>query len=399
MRYFLGKITLFTVVALSLFTERATAQIGTGDLDGRVNTVFTAIPFLRINPDGRTSGMGDVGIATAVDAGALYHNVAKLAYAPSDVGLSITYTPWLKELVSDIFIAQVAGYKKIDDLQSIGLSLRYFSLGNITFTDIGGAETGNYNPNEFAIDLGYARKLSDNFSTGITLKYVRSDLASGQEVGTGNIINAAQAVAADLGFYYHKPDMTIGGKSAELSLGAAITNIGNKVSYTQDDTKDFIPTNLGIGSNLKLQLNDHNSLAFALDINKLLVPTPDSTFNNDPTNPENPRNKPLISGMFGSFGDAPGGFSEEMQELMYSVGLEYWYNNQFAVRAGYFNEHRLKGNRKFLTLGLGLHYSIFGLNFSYIVPTSSQRNPLDNTLRFSLTFDFDGKGSGSDALE
>lgn len=402
MRYFLGKITLFTVVALSLLTENATAQIGTGDLDGRVNTVFTAIPFLRINPDGRTSGMGDVGIATAVDAGALYHNIGKLAYAPSDVGLSVTYTPWLRELVSDIFIAQIAGYKKINDLQSIGLSLRYFSLGNITFTDIAGTETGNYNPNEFAIDLGYSRKLSDNFSTGLTLKYVRSDLASGQEVSTGNIINAAQAVAADLGFFYTNPEMTIGGKPAELSIGAAITNIGNKVSYTQDDTKDFIPTNLGLGSNLRLDLNEHNSIAIALDINKLMVPTPDSSFNTINGNldsPDNPRNKPLLSGMFGSFADAPGGFSEEMQELMYSVGLEYWYNKQFAVRAGYFNEHRLKGNRKFLTLGLGLRYSVFGFNFSYIVPTTSQRNPLDNTLRFSLTFDFDGKGSGSDILE
>jgi hypothetical protein len=398
MKYYLGTITLFLVVALS-FSPHVAAQIGVGDLDGRVNTVFTAIPFLRINPDTRTGAMGDVGIATDVDASALYHNVAKLAYAPSNAGLTVNYTPWLKELVSDIFIAQVAGYVKLDDLQSIGLSARYFSLGNINFTDITGQDIGSFSPNEFAIDLGYARKLSTNFSTGITLKYVRSDLASGQDIGAGNIVNAAQAVAADLGFFYRNPDLTIGGKSAELSLGAAITNIGNKVSYTQDDTKDFIPTNLGIGSNLKFELDEHNTLAIAFDINKLMVPTPDSSFNNNPTDPENPRNKPLISGMFGSFGDAPGGFSEEMQELMYSVGLEYWYNKQFAVRAGYFNEHRLKGNRKFLTLGVGLRYSVFGLNFSYIVPTTSQRNPLDNTLRFALTFDFNGAGSAKEILE
>ena len=398
MKYYLGTIALFLVVALS-FSPRVAAQVGVGDLDGRVNTVFTAIPFLRINPDTRTGAMGDVGIATDVDASALYHNVAKLAYAPSNAGLTVNYTPWLKELVSDIFIAQLAGYVKLDDLQSIGLSARYFSLGNINFTDITGQDIGSFSPNEFAIDLGYARKLSTNFSTGITLKYVRSDLASGQDIGAGNIVNAAQAVAADLGFFYRNPDLTIGGKSAELSLGAAITNIGNKVSYTQDDTKDFIPTNLGIGSNLKFELDEHNTLAVAFDINKLMVPTPDSSFNNNPTDPENPRNKPLISGMFGSFGDAPGGFSEEMQELMYSIGLEYWYNKQFAVRAGYFNEHRLKGNRKFLTVGVGLRYSVFGLNFSYIVPTTSQRNPLDNTLRFALTFDFNGDGSAKEILE
>ena len=379
---------IFAVLFACLLTgESILAQISTDDLDGRrVNTVFTAIPFLRINPDGRTGGMGDVGLATEADPSAIYHNASKLAFAPHDLGLGLTYTPWLRQLVDDIYIAHLAGYKRIDDIQTLGLSLRFFSLGSIQFTDIRGDDQGQYRPSEFAFDLAYARKLGDNFSTGITLKYVRSDLAKGQEVGSGNIVRAAQAVAADVSFYYeNEHDILYGGKWA---VGTAITNIGNKVSYTQEDTRDFIPINLGVGSTFELNLDDYNSLTFAFDINKLMVPTPDLS---DSTAAF--RDKPLLSGMFGSFGDAPGGVSEELQELMYSFGVEYWYNKQFAVRAGHFNEHQLKGNRKYITLGLGLRYSTFGLNFSYIVPTSSQRNPLDNTLRFSLTFDFDGNGN------
>lgn len=393
MMHLFSKSATAFALALLFIGNFAAAQISTSDLDGRVNTVFTAIPFLRINPDGRTGGMGDVGIATAVDPAAMYHNVSKLAFAPHKVGVSLTYTPWLKELVNDIYVAYLSGYTRIDDLQSVGLSFRYFSLGSIQFTDISGGVIADYNPNEFAVDLGYARKLSDRFSTGITLKYVRSDLGRVDVGGSGNSVRPAQAVAADVGFYYRNSDMKVGGRDAELSLGAAITNVGNKVSYTQDDTKDFIPINLGLGSNFKMKLDEYNSLAFALDVNKLLVPTPDTSY--DATDPENPRNKSLLSGIFGSFADAPNGFKEEMQEIMLSVGAEYWYNDLFAVRMGYFNEHKLKGNRKFLSVGLGLRYSAFGFNFSYIIPTSDQRNPLDNTLRFSLTFDFD-KGDNND---
>ncbi len=386
------KATLLVLVGLLLTLETTVvqAQISTNDLDGRVNTVFTSIPFLRINPDGRTGGMGDVGLATDPDGASIYHNGSKLAFAKKEIGISLTYTPWLRELVDDIYIAHLSGYKKINDLQSIGLSLRYFSLGNIKFTNIDGDDIGEYNPNEFAFDLAYARKLSPNFSTGITLKYVRSDLARGQEVGSGNIIKAAQAVAADVSFYYEKDlDLMPGG--SRLTIGSAITNIGNKVSYTEDETRDFIPINFGIGVGYKMYIDDYNSILVSADINKLMVPTPDPM---DTTGEY--RKKPLLSGMFGSFGDAPGGASEEMQELMYSFGVEYWYNEQFAVRVGHFNEHSLKGNRKYITLGLGLRYSVFGLNFSYIVPTSNQRNPLDNTLRFSLSFDFDGNIKDAD---
>ena len=375
---------LFVFLATILLANNCFAQTPSTALNGKdnINTVFTAIPFLRINPDARTGGMGDVGIATSPDAGSMYHNASKLAFAENDLGLSITYTPWLRELVDDIFIAHLAGYKRIDDLQTMGLSLRYFSLGNILFTDITGAEAGEYNPNEFAIDLAYARRLSDRFSAGITLKYVRSDLAKGQEVGSGNIVKAANAVAADISFFYTK-DLPVFGRDSKITFGTAITNIGNKVSYTEDDVKDFIPINLGLGSALEMNFDEHNSLMFTVDINKLMVPTPDST--NDA------RSKPLLSGMFGSFGDAPGGFKEEMRELMYAFGMEYWYNKQFGVRFGHFNEHATKGNRKFISAGIGLKYSVFGLNFAYVKGVSQQNHPLDNTLRFSLSFDFDGK--------
>ena len=383
-------LVVLMLVLISSIAPSAQAQVTTpGQLDGRVNTVFTSIPFLRINPDGRSGGMGDVGIATDADAASLYHNVGKLAFAPNMVGVSLTYTPWLRQLVDDIYIAYLTGYYKIDDLQALGFSMRYFSLGNINFTDITGNDAGQYNPNEFAFDLGYSRRLSDKFSTGITLKYIRSDLARGQEVGSGNIVKAAQAVAADIGFYYKTP-VNIAPGGSTLSLGASFSNIGNKVSYLNDDTRDFIPINMGIGAGLKMRLDDHNTIMVTTDINKLMVPTPDTLDTNNNLVPDT-REKPLLSGMFGSFGDAPGGAKEELQELMYSIGAEYWYNDQFAVRVGHFNEHKYKGNRKFLTVGVGLRYSVFGFNFSYLIPVSGQRNPLDNTLRFSLTFDFDGK--------
>lgn len=382
------------IVALCLMTHSHAVQAQGGGLtpttpvDGKdqINTVATAIPFLRINPDGRSGGLGEAGIAISPDAGALYHNVSKLAFVEQDMSLGLTYTPWLTRLVDDIFLAYLSGYKRIDELQSIGVSLRYFSLGNIQFTDVSGGNAGNYNPNEFALDLGYARKLSDRMSAGITLKYGRSDLATGQQMSSGNIVKAANVVAADISVYYQNPDATFFGNDATFSWGAAITNIGNKVSYTEDQTKDFIPINLGLGTAIDMNLDDYNSLMFTFDINKLMVPTP------DPDQPQAHREKSLLSGMFGSFGDAPGGFSEEMQELMYSIGAEYWYNKRFAVRVGHFNEHALKGNRKYITAGVGLKYSVFGLNFSYIIPASSQPSPLDNTLRFQLNFDFGEEG-------
>ncbi len=380
-------------IALALFfmgnPMQAQDEIDVNELNGgSVNTVITSIPFLRINPDGRAGGMGDVGVATTPDANSMYHNMAKLSFAEDNMGIGITYTPWLKALVNDMFISYLSGYKKINDLQAVALSMRYFNLGSIQFTNESGIETTQFNPHEFAFDLGYSRRLSDKLSAGLTLKYVYSNLAKGQ-TGSSGQINVADAVAADLSFYYQTP-LSAGDRDGTLRIGTAISNIGNKVSYTEENTKDFIPINLSLGSSYSIDLDEHNSLMFAVEFNKLMVPTPDTLDVNPANDIFDHREASLFSGMFGSFGDAPGGISEELREITIQVGAEYWYNNQFAIRAGYFHEHATKGNRKFLTMGVGLRYEIFGLNFSYLVPTAGIANhPLENTLRFTLFFDLD----------
>lgn len=358
----------------------AFSQISTNELDGRINTINTSVPFLRIDPDARSGAMGDVGIAISGDANSIYWNTAKIPFTEKNTALSVTYTPWLKELVSDIFLADISAYKKLDENQGITASLRYFSLGSITFTNIQGQVIGNFNPREFTFSGGYARKIAENFSTGVNLSYIYSNLAAGQSV-SGVPIKAGTAAAADISFFYHK-DAKFGKTKGNYNIGLTISNIGNKITYTQSaENKDFIPTNMGLGAGINFKFDDYNSLLFAGEVNKLLVPTPDSAglF----------RTKSVPSGLLGSFSDAPGGGKEEFHELMFSVGSEYWYKNQFAVRAGYFNEHSTKGNRKYLTAGVGIKYNVFGLNFSYLIPTSSQKNPLDNTLRFSLMFEFD----------
>lgn len=355
-----------------------------------VNTIVTSVPFLRIIPDARSGAMGDVGIAISPDANAMHFNPSKLAFAEKDLGISATYTPWLRALgLQDVYMAYLSGYKRIDDLQTVGMGLRYFSLGTIQFTDENGGPLGSDRPNEFELSLAYSRKLSDKFSAGLAMKYIYSKLASGQTV-EDETIRPGNAVAGDLSFTYRSP-IEIAGNDARLTIGAAITNLGTKISYTQSSNKDYIPTNLGIGSGVEYDIDDFNSIHFALDINRLLVPTPPGgmpeTSGGDPDVPDY-KEKSIIAAALGSFSDAPGGFAEEMRENTYSIGLEYWYDKQFAVRMGHFNEHSKKGNRKFFTVGLGLKYNIFGLNFSYLVPTTNQRNPLDNTLRFSLLFDF-----------
>ncbi len=353
-----------------------------------VNTIITAVPFLRIVPDARSGGMGDVGIAISADPNAMHFNASKLAMVKKDFGISATYTPWLRALgLQDVYLAYLSAYKQIDKLQTVGIGLRYFSLGTIQFTDENGTPLNSDRPNEFEIKAAYARKLSKYFSAGLGLKFVYSKLASNQTVN-GNEITPGTSVAGDISFTFDKP-IKLGGKKANYTLGVVFSNVGTKISYTNSVNKDFIPTNLGIGQALEFNFDDFNSLTLAVDINKLLVPTPDEDLVDDNADDvPDYKQVSIVSGIFKSFGDAPGGFSEEMNELMYSIGLEYWYDKQFAVRIGHYNEHKTKGNRKFFTVGLGLKYSIFGLNFSYLVPTSSQRNPLDNTLRFSLLFDF-----------
>ncbi len=361
--------------------------------DNCPNAIISAVPFLRIVPDARSAAMGDAGIASSADANSMHHNASKLAFIDSDIGLSASYSPWLRALgLQDVYLAYLSGYKRVGENQTLGMSLRFFALGDLQFTDINGLSLGQGKPNEFEVAFAYARKLSPYFSAGLTGKFIYSNLAGGQQIENVDIV-AATAGAVDISFTYQKPISIASGGT--LRLGAAITNIGSKISYTKSEFKDFIPANLGLGAALEMNFDEYNQLTFLLDINKMLVPTPLSP--DDPAYDENNngypdfREKALFEGIFGSFGDAPGGFKEELRELSYSIGAEYWYNKQFAFRAGYYYEHATKGNRQFLTAGLGLKYNVFGLNVSYLVPTSNQRSPLDNTLRFSIIFHLSDK--------
>lgn len=364
-----------------------------------VNTVVTAVPFLRIVADARSGGMGDAGIAISPDANAMHFNASKLVFAEQDFSVSATYTPWLRSLgLNDVYLAYLSGYSKIgqSDLQALGFSLRFFSLGSIQFTDENGSALDIGRPNELELAFAYSRKLTDKFSAAVTGKFIYSDLASGQTV-QGEAIEAGIAGAADVSFTYTTP-VELKNSDSELTLGLALTNLGSKITYTNSLNRDFLPANLGIGAAWNIELDDYNSITFATDINKLMVPTPcqgeAADCDTDGDGILDYKEASSISGIFSSFGDAPEGFEEELRELMYSFGIEYWYDKQFAVRAGYFSEHSQKGNRKYLTLGLGLKYNVFGLNFSYLVPTTNQQNPLDNTLRFSLLFDFGADGLG-----
>lgn len=352
-----------------------------------INVVTTAVPFLRISPDARSGGMGDIGVATSPDAASGFWNIGKVAFNESKAGIAATYTPWLKNLVNDVYLASLSGYYKFADDQVINASLRYFSLGNIQFTDGVGNSWGSGKPREFSFDVGYSRRLSDKLGLGIALRYINSDLTNGVPSGS-TTYKAGNSVAGDIGFYYDGKNEAGDG----FAYGATLTNLGAKISYTGNaDSKDFIPANLGLGSTWTKNFNDDNKLTFGLDINKLLVPTPPIDLS-DPNAIADYRKKGVVSSWFSSFGDAPGGFKEELKEFQISAGAEFWYQNQFALRAGYFFEDKTKGNRRYFTAGLGVKYNIFGLNFSYLLPSGSgvTQNPLSNTLRFSILFDLDG---------
>jgi len=373
----LTAITLLCVSILSVHAQTARP----------INVVTTAVPFLRISPDARAGGMGDLSIATNPDASSSFFNIGKVPFNTSKGGVTLTYTPWLKKLVNDVYLASVAGYYKLDDQQAISGSLRYFSLGQIQFTDESGGLLSSGNPREFGVDIGYSRKLSDRSGFGVGLKYIHSNLAAGS-AGNGNNYQPGNAVAGDLGFYHNRQNEFGEG----FAFGVAITNLGSKIAYTDNaDQKDFIPANLGFGTTYTKAFDESNKISFGIDINKLLVPTPPASF--DSAGIANYRSQGVLGSWFKSFGDAPDGFSEEMREFQVSVGGEYWYNNQFALRAGYFYEDKTKGNRRYFTTGVGIKYNVFGLNFSYLVPSGgsgSNQNPLSNTLRFSLVFDLDG---------
>lgn len=375
------KTTVAVLLMLVGFVPSLKAQ-------NKINIVTTAVPFLRISPDARAGGMGDLSVATTPDAASSFFNLGKVPFNTSPAGINVTYTPWLKNLVNDVYMASAAGYYKLDELQAISGSLRYFSLGSIQFTDQNGNSIGSNNPREFGVDFGYSRRLSDNLGLGVGLKYINSALATGVST-SGSSYKAGSAVAADLGVYYNNHDESGQG----LAFGAALTNLGSKIGYTSNATqKDFIPANLALGTFYTRVIDESNTISFGVDVNKLLVPTPPDETASD-SEFEAYRSKSVVSSWFSSFGDAPGGFSEELKEFSASLGGEYVYNNQFAVRAGYFYENKTKGNRRYFTAGVGLKYNVLGLNFSYLVPTGTgvNQNPLSNTLRFSLVFDLGGE--------
>jgi hypothetical protein len=395
--YRFGFIALITG-SLLITANHIEGQINSGELGGgELNTIKTSVPFLTIAPDSRAGAMGDVGAATTPDVNSQHWNIGKYAFIENTGGFAISYTPWLRNLIPDINLAYLAGYYKLDDKQVVSASLRYFSLGNIVFTDLTGTVTGQYNPNEFAVDAGYSRLFTDHFSGGIAFRFIRSDLTSGQTTSDGQETRPGISFAADLGFYYQN-DVNVGSSDGEWALGASITNMGTPVSYTADATKTPIPTNLKIGGRFTYNIDEYNSISAHLDVNKLLVPTPPVVEEDTATGnlvvlrgKENPGS--VVAGMFQSFYDAPGGpegtyspFTEEIREIAYSTGVEYWYREQFSIRAGYFHEHSTKGNRKYFTVGIGLQLNVFSLDFSYLVPTNGQNSPLANTLRFTLGF-------------
>lgn len=354
-----------------------------------INVVTTAVPFLRISPDARSGGMGDLGVATPADANSPFWNQAKIPFALGKSAISASYTPWLKGLgLNDVYLASLSGYHQLDETQAISASLRYFSLGNIDFTDQNGGSLGSYRPREFGFDIGYSRKLSDNLGLGIALRYINSSLAKGDLNNSGITYKPGSAVAGDISLFH---DGTGGDVNASgLNWGIALSNLGSKISYTNDATqKDYIPANLGLGVAYTKVFDETSKATFGLDINKLMVPTPPAL--GDSAGFANYRNKGVLSSWFSSFGDAPGGIKEELRELQISVGGEYTYNNQFAFRAGYFYENPTKGNRQYFTIGAGLNYNMFGFNLAYLIPSGGgvSRNPLANTVRFSIIFNLD----------
>ena len=378
------------IISASLLMFNVFAQDPSYDeLTGGLNTITTAVPFLLIAPDSKAGAMGDVGVATTPDANSLHWNPAKFAFVDDDMGFAISYVPWLRALVPDINLSYLAGYRKLNENEAIAMELRYFSLGDITFTNILGDVIGQFKPSEFALGTAYSRKLSDNFSLAISGRYIYSDLTGGVLAGGMETV-AGQSIAADISGYYTKA-IRISGKDLDLAIGGNISNIGSKVSYTETAVNDFIPINLRLGTALGTEFDDYNKMSFAFDINKLLVPTPPQYNQDEEIVAGMDPDVSVVSGIFQSFWDAPGGTKEEFREINYSVGTEYWYADQFAIRAGYFFEHDTKGGRKFFTFGSGVKYNVFALDFSYLINASraiTGTNPLANTMRFTLVFDF-----------
>ena len=395
------KIQIFILLLLlSAGSYAQQANIQGKDTATTRNPVTSAVPFLAITPDARSGGMGDIGVAISPDANGAYWNPAKMAFIDQSMGFAISYTPWLGKIVNDMNLAYLSGFYKITREQTISASFRYFDLGDIQFTDNFGEELNLFRPREYAVSVNYSRLLSETLSLGLTGRFLVSNLTGDFTTSAGET-NPAVGAAADIGIYYHT-DLFLGGREHELTLGGVISNIGPKITYTDENNRDFIPTNFRVGAAWKTYLDPYNSFTFGVDVNKLMVPTPpvyqldstgqiifDAAGNPQVAEGKDP-NRGLINGMFGSFNDAPGGFSEELKEFTVSAGVEYWYNEAFAARFGYFHEHEDKGNRKYFTFGLGFRYQVFGLDFAYLV-ARQQEHPLAETLRFTLIFNFEDR--------
>ena len=390
----------FIALASVLFTQNSFAQDLTSDYLNNLNTISTSVPFLLIAPDSRAGAMGDVGAATSPDHNSIHWNASKLAFLEENNGFSISYTPWLQDLVPEISLSYLSGFKRLNSRSTIAGSLRYFSLGEIQFTNNAGDPISKFSPNEFALDGAYAMKLSEKFSTGMTMRYIYSNLTGGINVEGGAATKPGTSFGVDLSSYYQSDKFKIEDKTAYWAAGMNISNVGNKISYTDGGEEHFLPMNGRLGASFNMELDDYNSVSFAFDVNKLLVPTPpvyevdadgNSVFDENGDRVIEAGKDPnvgTLAGMFQSFNDAPGGIQEEFNELMFAAGMEYWYLKQFAFRGGYFHEHATKGNRKYFTLGVGLRMNVFSLDMAFLLPaTQGTRSPLANTLRFTMLFD------------
>lgn len=375
------------LLLLFLLTLGATAQE-----KNAFNPVYTGVNSLNIAPDSRGGGMGDVGAATEPDVNSQFWNPAKYPFTVSRAGVSVSYTPWLRKLVNDIDLAYVAGYYRLGDYQALSASLRYFSLGEVPvgYGDDGAGAGYSIKPYEMAVDLAYSRMLSERFSAAVALRYIFSDLAYREDED----VSPGSAFAADIAFYYTNY-VILAQRECMLSFGLNASNIGTKVSYDSGNTSQFLPTNLRLGASLLFPVDNYNVVGLHFDVNKYMVPTrpvrgEDESQEDYEARLERDYNDiSPIKGIFRSFSDAPGGFKEELQELQWSLGMEYTYNQQFTVRGGYHWEHANKGNRKYFAFGAGFRMSVFSLDAAYLLSTA-QSNPLDQTLRFTLGFDLDG---------
>lgn len=361
----------------------------TGTTPSGAQFVTTAVPFLRISPDARAGGMGDLGVATSPDANSAFYNNAKTPFAKHDIGIGLTYTPWLKDLgLNDVYLLAASGFYKLNDKQALSASIRYFSLGNIQFTDNSGNPLNTGQPREFGADFGYSQKLSDKLSIGLALRYIHSNLAAGAP-GTTTTYKPGNAVAGDVSLFYSLAKENGQG----WNFGLTVTNLGTKIGYTNDATqKDYIPANLSIGAAYTAVFDEQNKITFGIDLHKLLVPAPpaaDTSANYqfiDSVNLSNYRTKSVVGSWFSSFSGP-----SQLSLINASIGAEYSYDNQFFLRVGYYYESTSQGDRKYFTAGVGVKYNVIGLNFSYIAPSGNgvTRNPLSNTLRFGLVFDLD----------